>query len=144
MVSFEKSLFINRPQQEVFDYLSDPANDSEWQSSTISSEWTSEGPPGVGSTLNQSIKFMGRKFESGSEVTAWDPPNHYAQKTTGGPIPFEVNLKFAAEENGTRVTVTGTAETGGFFKLAEGVVGKQLQKQVGSDFDNLKVVMEKG
>lgn len=31
MISFEKQLFINRPLQEVFDYVSNPANDAQWR-----------------------------------------------------------------------------------------------------------------
>ena len=43
MIAFEKSFFINRPQQEVFDFISNPANHTQWQGSFESSEWTSDG-----------------------------------------------------------------------------------------------------
>ena len=144
MINFEKSLFINRPQQEVFDYLSNPANDAQWQSSTEVSEWTSEGPPGVGSTQRSVIKLLGRKIDSSLEVTTWDPPQQLGFKVVSGPIPFEGTLKLESQENGTQVTQTVQAEPGGFFKIAEGLVSKQIEKQISTDFDALKLQLEAG
>ena len=144
MFTFEKSLFINRPQQEVFDFVSNPANDSKWSSSTESSEWASEGPPGVGSTLRSVDKFLGRKIESTSEVTIWDPPNQLGYKMVSGPFPFEATIKLESKENGTQLTVAGKAEFGGFFKIAEGLVGKQAEMQFDADFDALKLLLEEG
>jgi carbon monoxide dehydrogenase subunit G len=144
MYQFEKSILINRPQQEVFDYVTDPANDAKYQSGSEAAEWTSEGPVGVGSTLRSVNKFMGRKIEGISEVTAWDPPNQYAQKSVGGPVPFEMKMVLAAKDNGTQLTLSGQAELGGFFKLAEGLVGKQLEKQMEGDLETLKRLMEAG
>ena|SRR3990170_1009035 len=144
MITFEKIFLIDRPQQEVFDFSSDPANDTKWQGSTDLSEWTSPAPIGVGSTQRSVVRFLGRKIESTLEVTAWDPPNQYALKTVSGPVPFEINVKLASQGNGTQVTLSGQGEFGGFFKLAEGLVGKQLENQLDKDFKKLKQVLESG
>jgi len=144
MYTFEKNIFINLPQQEVFDYITNPANDAKWRSSSISAEWTSEEPIGVGSTQRSVDKFMGRKIESSSEVTVWDPPNQYGWKSVGGPVPFDLSIRLASKENGTQLTFGGQAEIGGFFKLAEGLAGKQMAKQIDGDFNNLKDVLEAG
>jgi carbon monoxide dehydrogenase subunit G len=144
MYKFEKGIWINRGPQEVFDYVADPANDAEWQGTSEGSEWTSEGPAGVGSTLRTVNKFMGRKIEGVSEVTAWERPSLYAQKSVGGSVPFEIQVLFAPKDGGTKVTLSGQAELGGFFKLAEGLVGKQLEKQMEGDLETLKRLMEAG
>ena len=143
MIKTSVSVRINRSQKEVFDYVSDPANDSQWQGGTELSRWTSEGPPGVGSTQQSVIKFLGRKIESTLEVTDWDPPNTNGFKVTKGPIPFEGVVRFVPSgENATEVTIDIEAEPGGFFKLAEGLVGKQLEKQLDTDFNALKLFLE--
>ena len=144
MVTFEKSIFINRPQQEVFDFVSNPANDAQWQGSTEAAEWTSEGPPGVGSTKRSVIRFLGRKIDPTIEATIWDPPQQYGFKSVSGPVPFEVTVKLESQENGTQLTVTWQGEIGGFFKIAEGLVGKQVEKQFGTDQDALKLLLEEG
>jgi carbon monoxide dehydrogenase subunit G len=144
MITFEKTIFINRPQQEIFEFLSNPANDPKWRDSAVSAEWVSEGPAGVGSKLKSVDKLLGRQIESTSEITAWDPPNKYGQKTLGGPVPFAFTITLEAQGDGTQLTMNSQAELGGFFKMAEGLVGKQLEKQIETDFNGLKRVLEEG
>ncbi|HEX6306407.1 MAG TPA: SRPBCC family protein [Anaerolineales bacterium] len=144
MIAFEKKLFISRPQQEVFEYVSNPANDHQWRNSVELVEWTSEGPPGVGSSQHQVDRFLGRKIDSTLEITSWDPPNQYGQKVVSGPIPFEVTITFDSMEGGTQLSVFGQAEFGGFFKMAEGLIGKQIEKQLDTELNNLKRALEEG
>ncbi len=143
MIEFSKSYHIKRPQQEVFDFMADPANDSKWRDSAVSAEWEGDGPIQVGSRLKTVDKLMGREIESTAEVTAYDPPNKYGQKTIAGPMPFEFTVTLKPEDGGTQVTMAGQAEVGGFFKLAEGLVGKQLEKQLDTDFNGLKKLLER-
>lgn len=143
MITFSKSVFIDRPPQEVFEFASDPTNDPKWRDSAVSAEWISEGPPGVGSKLRSVDKLIGREIESTAEITAWDPPNKYGQKAEGGPIPFEMTISLEPQDGGTLLKLDGQAEAGGFFKMAEGLVGKQLKKQLEKDLQGLKEVMER-
>ena len=124
--------------------MTDPANDGKWRKTSVSSEWTSEGPVGVGSTQHSVDKFLGRNIESDSEITVWDPPNEYGWKSVGGPIPYELSMKFTPDGGGTQISFGGQAELGGFLKLAEGMAGKQMEKQMDDDFNNLKAVLEAG
>lgn len=144
MYTFSLNIFIDHPQQELFDFLSDPTNDPKWRESSESAEWASEGEVGVGSKLKSVDKFLGRKLESMAEITAWDPPTKYGQKTLSGPVPFEFTITLEPEGNGTQLKMDGQAEFGGFFKLAEGLVGKQMEKQLDADFNGLKKLMEGG
>ena len=137
------SVSIARTREDVFDYVTDPANDAQWQSSVQSSQWASQPPHGVGSTQNLVNRFLGRKIKSTLEVTAWDRPNKYGFKVIKGPVPFQgVTELTTSGELGTELTVDIEAEFGGFFKLAEGLVGKQLEKTLDTDFNALKVVLE--
>jgi carbon monoxide dehydrogenase subunit G len=142
MFEFEKTIFINRSLEEVFEFLTNPANDLKWRDSSISGEWTSEGPIGVGSTTHTVDKLLGREIDSTAEVTVWDPPNKFGLKSVGGPMPFESIQNFESKEGGTQLTFSGHGEIGGFFKLAEGLAGKQLEKQIDKDLSSLKVYME--
>ena len=142
MFTIEKSIFINRPQQEVYDYTSDPANAHKWQSQILSVEWSSEGPHGVGSTQRAVARFLGRDIETTSQITVLDPPNQHGFKSVGGPIPIEGGMKFEPEGNGTKVTMGGQLEVGGFFKLAEGFVKRQLESQFVTNLEALKLLLE--
>jgi hypothetical protein len=50
--------------------------------------------------------------------------------------------KLEPKEGGTQLTVHSGGEFGGFFKIAEGLVVKQLGKMVDTNFDNLKKLLE--
>jgi uncharacterized protein YndB with AHSA1/START domain len=39
MATFTVTTFINRPLQEVFDFMTNPANFAQWQSGTKSAKW---------------------------------------------------------------------------------------------------------
>ncbi len=144
MFTYEKSIFIDRPQQEVWDFVSNPLNDPQWRSSLESAEWTSEGPPGVGSTQRTVARFLGRKLDATGEVTIWDPPHKIGLIVVSGPVPWESTMKLEPKENGTQLTVSGQGELGGFFKMAEGLVGKQAKKTADTEYDALKLLLETG
>ena len=145
MFTLENIVIIKRPQQEVFDFLSNPANTSQWSSTTIAAEWTSDGPTGVGSTWHQIDRFLGRKLDSTIEVTIWNPPNQFGYKVVSGPAEGnERTLRFEPQENGTRLTSTFQGEIGGIFKIAKGLVRKQAEKQDKADIEALKPLLEAG
>jgi len=137
------SVSIDRTREDVFDYMTDPANDAQWQSIIQSSQWASQPPHGVGSTQEQVGKFLGRKIDSTVEITAWDRPNKYGFKVIEGPVPFQgvIGLETSGEW-GTELTIDVEGEFGGFFKLAEGLVGKQVEKTLDTDFNALKLILE--
>jgi uncharacterized membrane protein len=144
LIKFEKSLLINRPLQEVFDFVTNLSNDPQWQSSIESVEQVSDGPIGVGSTWRYVTKFLGRKNETEIQMTSYEPPHQSSVKAVSGPIPFENTHKFQEQDGGTLLTLTGQAEIGGFFKMAEGLVGKQMGKQMDADGAALKRLLEAG
>jgi carbon monoxide dehydrogenase subunit G len=144
MYKFETSIYIHLPPQEVFDYVTNPANNAQWMSGTESAIWKSNGKPGVGSTYVGVFNFLGRKIEGEVEVTDWDPPNRWSFKSVDGPIPSQNTTKFEAQGDGTLVSHTTQVEIGGFFKLAEGLAGKQLEKLYETNNAALKLLLEAG
>ena len=142
MYEFTSSILINRPQEDVFKVITDPDIQSKWQSLLESMEWTSNGSTGVGSTMKTVSKFLGRKIEAEIEITAWDPPHRIDWKVNNGPYPAQVSNKLVSQGAGTLLTSTSSAEFGGFFKLAEGLLGKQIKKQIDNNYESLKLLME--
>lgn len=144
MITFEKSIVINRTQHEVFDFASNPANELKFRGDLKSSEWTSKGPPGVGSTIRQVGRFLGREREGTGEVTLWEPPHRIGVKSTSGPIPFETTNKFESQENGTLLTASGKAWPGGFFKLLQPLIARQFDRQLDTQLEAMKHLLEEG
>lgn len=144
MYKFESSIYINRPPQEVFDYYADPANQPKWQTGVESAEWSSQAPHGAGSTIRTVTNFLGRKIEADLEITSWDPPRQVGFKALGGPIPFENTTILEAQGDGTLLTQRAQGEFDGLFKLAEGLVGKQAEKNFETSNAALKLLLESG
>ncbi len=144
MITWENSIFINRPNQEVWDFMSKPANAIQWESGIEFAEWTTEAPHGVGSTIRGVSKILGRKIEFPIVVTAWDPPNELGRKSVSGPIRTESTVKLEPVEGGTQLSVRYQGEAGGFFKIAEGLARKQLEKVTTANYNALKLLLEEG
>lgn len=142
MAEFTVTTFIDRPPQEVFDYATNPANTNKWQSSNQSSKWTSEGPVGVGSTMQSVGRMLGRDMEMEIEITQWDPPNLWGQKGSNGPMKYENTNKFEPKDGGTLLVQNFQGEVGGFFKVAESLAINQIRKMVETDGKALKALLE--
>jgi hypothetical protein len=147
MITFETTEFINRPIQDVFAFLADPANYAEYQTNTISAEWTSTDTPGVGSTFRVLSKTPAGTTEVIMKVTIWEPSNQHGVQSIKIPFPFKkangVTTLFP-KDNGTQLTFHGEYETIGIFRLAEGFLGKQIREQDASNIRNMKQLLEAG
>lgn len=142
MVKVELSVVINRPVPEVFAYITNPANNATWQEGLVESRLESPGPMGVGAKVTDVRKFLGRDMNSKLEVTAFEPNKKFVEKVVSGPLQFEIIQTFEPAGDGTRMSLVAQGEPGGFFKLAEGMVQKQLQTQLEGDAQRLKKALE--
>ena len=142
MAKIETSIVINRPIEEVFAVLSDLENNAKWSSGFVEVKKTSEGPIGVGTTWRAIQKVLGQRIETEAELTEYEPNRKFAAKSKSGPIPVEVRQTFDPVEAGTRVSIEGQLEPGGFFKMAEPLVTRMLKRTLETDFANVKDLME--
>ena len=142
MIKVELSSVINRPVNEVFDYVADPTKEPEWQEGVLEAGYSPGSSPGVGAEVFEKRKFLGREMVSKYKITQYEPNKMFAGKVTEGPMKIEVSQTFEAVDGGTKVTVMIQGEPSGFFKVAEGMVQKQLQSQMASDFERAKKILE--
>jgi hypothetical protein len=147
MTTFETTDFINRPPQDVFAFLADPANLAKYQANTISAEWASTGTPGVGSTFKVLSKTPVGTTEVMMEVTIWEPPNRHGFRSIKVPFPFKrVNgvTTLVPKGNGTQLTLQGEFVAVGIFQLVEGLLGRQIIQQDASNIRAMKQLLEAG
>ena len=142
MIEVKQDIHINKPAAEVFAFITDFSKSAQWQTGLVRSEQTSSGAMGVGSTGVVVQKFMGKEMSNEIVVTAYDAPKRYGAKTTSGPVQFQFEATLAEMGGGTHVSMHMTGEAGGFFKLAEGMVQKELDKSIGQDLSKLKALLE--
>jgi len=131
------TVVVAAPPDEVFAYLSDAENNPEWQSGMVSAQWTSEGPIGVGSTYDQVATFLGRRIESTFEVGEFEPRRRIKASSTGGSFPITFTRMVEPADGGTRVTAIISGDSSGFFKIAEPIMQRMVQRSVDGDYRNL-------
>lgn len=136
------SKVINRPVEEVFEFMSDPEKEKLYRIGLIESEQLSEGPFGVGTTTREVSQFFGRRIETVSEVTEYEPNKKVSMKTISGPMQAEFSIILNEVNGGTEVTYEVEGETGGFFKLADPIVARMGKRQMESELANLKDLLE--
>ena len=87
MLSIEQSVVIDRPVEQVFDYVTNVENMVEWTGPTIEASQTSEGPPGVGATTSRISNFLGRRIDTQMQITEFEPNKLVVSKAISGPMP---------------------------------------------------------
>ena len=83
----EESIEINRPLQEVFNYVSDVGNYPTWMAHALEVRKDTAGPPQQSVRFTLAIKSVGRRFETPYERTSYEVNRRYTDRAVGGPIP---------------------------------------------------------
>jgi hypothetical protein len=147
MGKFALSVFINCSQQKVFDFLSDPANLSKWDSDFESAGWISGDAPGIGSIYRASGKRLGSEKEGLFEIVQWNRPNRYSYKVKERMFLFEhaeTTIMLKPKGNGTEATCEYKFEIVSRLKFAEGLVARMGKKRIESNFNTAKRFLEAG
>lgn len=145
MPRVEVSEMINRPVEDVWEYVANPHNQVQWQSSARDREVITDGPLGKGTRIRGVDQFLGRKIESVDEITEWEPNRRLSLRSVEAPFPNEAHISLEPVEGGTRLTLEAIAEKGlgGFFgKMAEPLVVRIFSRQLKEEFGTLKDLLE--
>ena len=139
----QESIEINRPLEEVFNYLSEAANFPEWTAHTLEVRKDTPGPPQQGDGFTVAIKSLGRRFETPYERTSYEPNRRYTDRAVGGPIPNQQwDYTFQEVSGGTRLTRAVEAKPGGLLKLLEPLQRRTVKRQLRKDLQTLKDLLE--
>lgn len=136
----EESVFIARPPQQVFDFITDPAKIPVWDASIVAAEQIGSGPVGLGTRVRGTSKVMGRHFDWVTEQTVLEPPTRSVFRSVEGPLTFTVTITLEPAEGGARLTYRIDADPGlgGVFgRLADPFIEKAQARTVRANLDTL-------
>jgi hypothetical protein len=133
---------VYRPIWQVFDFISSPENDFQWQYGTLASARISEGVGTIGTLFRSIGHLMGRRVESTFEVTEYEPNKKYAFKSLSGPLQSQTSYAFEITEGSTKITVSTQANLVNPLQMAEGILEKQMRKQLKENLAMLKDLLE--
>lgn len=142
MITIEGSIEVQRPIEVVFAYASDPRNGPQWQGAVKAVRVIPDGPPHVGTQAKIVASFLGLNLEATNEITALEPNRLSTVKGRAGPSTLDGTVRFETVGSGTRLSYSFRLESGGLFKVAEPVLASQFRKELESDFQRLKALLE--
>src|SRR5436309_3208835 len=73
MVSFQNSITVNRPVDEVFRFMADPKNYVKWMNGVTQSEPLATTPTRVGARVRVAGKEGFWKYDNPMEITEYEP-----------------------------------------------------------------------
>jgi uncharacterized protein YndB with AHSA1/START domain len=142
-VSFETSVRIERPIEQVFALVSDPLEFPRWNSAVQAVRRTSGDTGEPGSTYSMERVLPTGRVENGLEVFAREQPSEFGIRTTSGPTPFVYRYRFAPEGRTTVVHLAGRVELPAVAVLLGPLAARRVRRGVDANFAALKQILER-
>jgi hypothetical protein len=142
VATFENSVLIRRPIEEVFGFLSDFENVPKWNYAIVETRKMSQGPVGVG-TIYQQVRSVPSRSEERFEVTAYNPPRQLEIRGQLGPFPSRLSNALDAVPEGTRVTNSVELELRGPGRLLGRVAVPRVRDAVAANLSKLKELLDR-
>ena len=129
MPTITQRVMVDRPVEEVWDFISTFENTTRWSRGVLEARQTSDGPLGVGSTLQTVVKAFGRRRTADYLVTEYQPNRAFAFTVTSGPMTSRARYAVEPAGAGTRLT-------------ASPILVPTLKRHSQDDLANLKRILE--
>ena len=142
MINLISNKLIYRPIKQVFDFISIPENDFQWQYGTLKSAQISAGAIRVGTFFRSIGHFMGHRIQGTFEVTEYEPNKKYGFKSLSGPLHSQTLYTFELAGGGTKVNISTQATATNLFQSDESILEKKLKKQLKENLELLKDILE--
>ena len=133
---------VHRPIGQVFDFVSTPENDFQWQYGTLAAARISEGVVKRGTSFRSIGHLMGHRVQSTFEVTEYEPNRKYGFKSLSGPLQSRTSYTFEMDKDSTQITLSIQVTLINFFQVNQGVLEKNMRKQLGENLAMLKDLLE--
>lgn len=119
----ERTFTVDRPIDEVFDYLSDFENTTEWDPGTLDTRRVS-GDGGLGTTYTNRSQFMGREVELDYTTIGFDRPTFFSCQGTNATATATDTMTFTRDGERTQIHYRADFSFRGVVKLIAPLVVK--------------------
>jgi uncharacterized protein YndB with AHSA1/START domain len=138
----EHTVTIDRPAQDVFDYLADGTHNRDWRSGVLEIERTT-ATSGEDAAYRQVLAGPGgRRIDGDYRITVSDPPRRLEFAVTAGPA-RPTGVFELTDGLGTRTVVRFALDLQptGFMKLMTPMITRQMRREV-AQLETLKSLLE--
>lgn len=142
---FSATAVVNRPIDEVFAFLADGTNDRKFSPRVQEIRKTTDGPVGVGTVFESTVKDAGMKSSRRFELTEFTTPTtiRWTERSTNAVTVPEGGYDLTAVgDSQTKVTIHNTFEGHGVGKLLVGFAAKAAMKDAPALAQRIKTAAE--
>jgi uncharacterized protein YndB with AHSA1/START domain len=144
-VRITETFVVGAPPAVVFDYVTNPSNLADWQTSKTSVEQLTDGPAGLGTRVRERTKPPGvKEFEQIVEFTEFDRPRRLHVHIVEGPYPIDGTWSFEPDGDGTGVSFAAEGELRGPMRFLEPIVKRLMARQFAAYHRNLRRNVQAG
>ena len=139
----QESTIIDRPIEEVFDYIADSRHDIEWCPAVKHIEQVAGDGPGQGARYAMHHEPGGMSFDAEVEVIEFEPPYRmrWVMIDAGHTI-YGTYVLEPTPDGGTRLTQTSEVTFERWLRIPglflKGVIAKDVRKELNKQFAQLK------
>lgn len=150
MITFEVSVVIEKPLEQVFGFVAAGENGPKWNSAVKSVRKISEGPVNVGTKYSIIRQLPSGSAENTYEVVEYEENKKLSIKIISGPTPFLYRYSFTPSNKGTELSLKAEAEKEGLIEVLgtkarvapEFVLRGFVKRGVEENFQTLKSLLE--
>jgi uncharacterized protein YndB with AHSA1/START domain len=141
-------IVIERPVEEVFDYVADERHEPNFNSRMSRVELLTPEPIGAGSRFEIELTMMRRVFDMTVELTAFERPrllgvtSHSTPRAGGQPLLTAGSITFDPIPEGTRMRWSWDVQTPRGLKLLTPLVERMGRRQERRVWGSLKQLLE--
>jgi carbon monoxide dehydrogenase subunit G len=141
-VRAELRIEIERSPGDVFAYLADVSNLTEWQSGVHSAEIDGGGEAKQGARIVESRTLLGKELTTTLEIVDFEPPRLFTLRALDGPALLTVRHELEPSGEDTELHVVVEGEVRHLPGFAAGLMMRGAERQFRKDFERLKRVVE--
>lgn len=143
-VDVSTDIVINRPVEVVAGFAADPDNATRWYVNIKSVTWKTPKPLSIGSQVEFTAGFLGKKMVYTYEITEFTPNSKLVMRTASGPFPMETTYLWERMPgNETRMTLRNRGTPSGFSRWVIPIMEFAMKKANRNDLKRLKAQLEK-
>lgn len=124
----EEKRWVERPQEEAFDYTADFSNIQAWDPGVVSSRRIGSGPIGIGSQFDVEVKFGQGTLPMVYEIVEFEPESRVVLRGVGEKLEAVDEIKFATHDNLTLIEYTADLDFKNYLRFLGPVLNPTLKK----------------
>lgn len=145
MAKFQAKVTINRPVDQVFRFVVDPMSYPKWMNGVSDVKLTTGSRLGVGTqVLMKGKEAMWSYDNAPMEITEYEANKRLGIKATiPGKMQFAGIWSFEPKgDSATRLTSSGETHLLGLWRIAEPLMGGEVQKGEAEELNKIKGILE--